>query len=164
MDIFVYVLEDDGGCLAAAINGTGLALADGEVPMYDLVTALTIGIQGDLIFVDPNAEEEKLCLMNISEERERNHGITVKAILPQLEQISELSQHGAVTLETQLKMLSLCQSEYDHIYKYIQALLTRKCRRFSSEKFKEKLSLKCDTVDVDMLMKCMKDVNVSEST
>lgn len=42
VDIYVLVLENDGGCLAAAITCAGLALADAHVPMYDLVTAASL--------------------------------------------------------------------------------------------------------------------------
>ena len=42
VDIYVSVLENDGGPLAAAITCAGLALADAHVPMYDLVTAASI--------------------------------------------------------------------------------------------------------------------------
>lgn len=39
VSVFVTVLEDDGGVLAAAINCASLALADAAVEMFDLVTA-----------------------------------------------------------------------------------------------------------------------------
>ncbi|CAH2057186.1 unnamed protein product, partial [Iphiclides podalirius] len=34
IDVFVYIIENDGACLAAAINAAGLALADAAVPMF----------------------------------------------------------------------------------------------------------------------------------
>lgn len=39
IDIECLVLEDDGGCLSAAITSAALALADAGVEMYDLVSA-----------------------------------------------------------------------------------------------------------------------------
>ena len=42
VDVFVHVLQDDGGALAAAITAAGAALADASVPMYDLVTAAAL--------------------------------------------------------------------------------------------------------------------------
>ena len=42
VDVFVHVLEDDGGALAAAITAASAALADASVPMYDLVTAAAL--------------------------------------------------------------------------------------------------------------------------
>ncbi|XP_039297454.1 exosome complex component MTR3 [Nilaparvata lugens] len=61
VDVYALVLEDDGGALAAAITCASLALADASIPMYDLVTALTLGVHGDYKFLDPTSEEERLC-------------------------------------------------------------------------------------------------------
>jgi len=38
IDIFVIVLQDDGGAFAAAINCASLALADAGIEMFDLVS------------------------------------------------------------------------------------------------------------------------------
>ena len=42
VDVFVHVLQDDGGALAAAVTAASAALADASVPMYDLVTAAAL--------------------------------------------------------------------------------------------------------------------------
>jgi len=42
VDVCALVLESDGGALPAAITCASLALADASVPMYDLVTAVTM--------------------------------------------------------------------------------------------------------------------------
>lgn len=42
VDIYVLVLENDGSPLAAAITCANLAIANASVPMYDLVTGVTM--------------------------------------------------------------------------------------------------------------------------
>ncbi|RLN97683.1 hypothetical protein BBJ28_00019718, partial [Nothophytophthora sp. Chile5] len=59
VSIFVTVLEDDGGVLAAAINCASLALADAAVEMYDVVTAASAGIVNSTVVLDPSREEEQ---------------------------------------------------------------------------------------------------------
>lgn len=56
MDVYVLVLENTGSCLSAAITCAGLALADAGVPMYDLVTAVTLGVSGNTLVIDPTGD------------------------------------------------------------------------------------------------------------
>lgn len=53
IDIFINVLEDDGSVLAASIIACGLAFSDASIPMYDLISASTVGILNGEIVVDP---------------------------------------------------------------------------------------------------------------
>ncbi len=43
IDVYIQVLQDDGGTLAAAINAGTLALVNAGVPMSDLVVACSVG-------------------------------------------------------------------------------------------------------------------------
>ena len=42
MDIFVTVLQNDGGSLEAGITCASLALADAGIEMYDMVAACSV--------------------------------------------------------------------------------------------------------------------------
>lgn len=44
IDIFVQVLQQDGGLLQACINGTTLALTNAGIPLLDFVCAVTGGV------------------------------------------------------------------------------------------------------------------------
>lgn len=97
VDIYANILQDGGSCLGAAITCAGLALADAGIPMYDVVTATTVGILDNKILLDPTNMEEDLCLQGTESEE---HGIVTMARLSTHEQISELWQSGFMTLST----------------------------------------------------------------
>lgn len=49
VDVYAYVLENDGGSLAAAITAASLALIDASIEMYDMVAACNIRLHGKVI-------------------------------------------------------------------------------------------------------------------
>eukprot|EP00252_Welwitschia_mirabilis_P024609 TRINITY_DN7351_c0_g1_i2.p1 TRINITY_DN7351_c0_g1~~TRINITY_DN7351_c0_g1_i2.p1 ORF type:complete len:214 (-),score=37.06 TRINITY_DN7351_c0_g1_i2:87-728(-) len=58
IDIFVQVLQSEGGTRSTCINATILALADAGVPMKDLVASCTAGYLNSTPILDLNYEEE----------------------------------------------------------------------------------------------------------
>ena len=115
VDIYVSVLENDGGSLAAAITCAGLALADAHVPMYDLVTAASVGIDGELIIMDPTEEEERLCRENPQSDGQ-NHGTITISVMGAHTQVSQVWQAGSMTVPCVTKALShlvqCCEETY----------------------------------------------------
>lgn len=109
VDIYALVLQNDGSALSAAITCAGLALAHAGVPMYDLVTAVSLGRQGDRIFVDPTLREESFCCTSLSNKQEinDNHGIVLLSVLSTQSQISELYQTGCLSLQTLTESINL---------------------------------------------------------
>ncbi|MFP3220341.1 MAG: exosome complex exonuclease Rrp41 [Candidatus Marsarchaeota archaeon] len=59
IDVFVEVLQADGGTRCASVNAASVALADAGVPMKDLVTAVAIGKVRDTLVVDINDLEDE---------------------------------------------------------------------------------------------------------
>jgi exosome complex component RRP41 len=57
IDIYVQVLQDDGGALVAAVNAASVALVDAGIPMSDLVVACSVGYVDEQFVVDLNAAE-----------------------------------------------------------------------------------------------------------
>jgi exosome complex component RRP41 len=60
IDIFIEVLQSDGGTRSAGITGTSLALSDAGVPMRDLVVACAAGKVDGQIVLDLCDAEDKL--------------------------------------------------------------------------------------------------------
>jgi exosome complex component RRP41 len=60
VDVFVEVLQADGGTRCAAITAAALAIADAGVPMKDLVVACAAGKIDDTVVVDLFDAEDKL--------------------------------------------------------------------------------------------------------
>ena len=59
IEIYILVLQADGGTRTASINAASLALADAGIPMKGLVSSVAIGRIGDSIIVDLNDLEDK---------------------------------------------------------------------------------------------------------
>jgi len=58
IDIFIHVLQLDGGLLPACINGSTLALATAGIPLFDFVCAVTGGVHGTQPLLDLTTVEE----------------------------------------------------------------------------------------------------------
>jgi exosome complex component MTR3 len=122
IDVFVYILEHDGACLSAAINAAGLALANAAVPMYDIITACSIAIIGEKMFLDPTEAEEHLAIMT-PETEGRNHGIITMSTLSELKQISDFMQIGSMDVECVTKAMEILEKECAVIVPNIQKVL-----------------------------------------
>lgn len=59
IDIFILVLQQDGGVLPACINATTLALAAAGIPLLDFVCAVTGGAHAAEALLDLTALEEQ---------------------------------------------------------------------------------------------------------
>lgn len=59
IDVYILVLQADGGTRVASINAASLALADAGIPMRGLVTAIAVGRLGNQVIVDLNDLEDK---------------------------------------------------------------------------------------------------------
>lgn len=60
IDLFIEVLQADGGTRCASITAASLALADSGIPMRDLVVACAAGKADDTVVLDLMDEEDKL--------------------------------------------------------------------------------------------------------
>jgi len=57
IDIYIEVLQSDGGNYCASVNAATLALIDAGIPLKDYVTACTAGYIHDRVLVDVNNQE-----------------------------------------------------------------------------------------------------------
>jgi exosome complex component RRP41 len=88
IDIFIEVLQADGGTRCAGITVASLALADAGIPMRDLIVACAAGKIGDQMVVDLNDVEDK----------EGEADVPV-AYMPSFDAISLLQMDGQLTTE-----------------------------------------------------------------
>jgi exosome complex component RRP41 len=58
IDIFIFVLQQDGGLLQACVNATTLALMNAGVPLQDFVCAVSAGVYTTEPLLDLTALEE----------------------------------------------------------------------------------------------------------
>ncbi|MFQ5998997.1 MAG: exosome complex exonuclease Rrp41 [Candidatus Bathyarchaeia archaeon] len=88
IDVFVEVLQSDGGSRCAGVTAASLALADAGIPLRDLVAACAVGkIEGQLI-VDVSDEEDK-----------QGEADLPMALIPSTGKISLLQMDGHLTSE-----------------------------------------------------------------
>jgi len=59
VDVYLEVLQADGGSRCAALDAASVALADAGIPMRDLVSACAAGKVADTIVLDVNNEEDQ---------------------------------------------------------------------------------------------------------
>ena len=65
VDVFVEILQADGGTRCAAITAAALAIADSGVPMRDLVVGCAAGKVDDTVVVDLYDAEDKLGVADV---------------------------------------------------------------------------------------------------
>jgi len=105
IDIFIEVLQSDGGSRCAAITAASLALADAGIPLRDLVAACAVGkIEGKLA-LDLSDIEDKL--------GEADMPI---AYMPSLGRISLLQMDGVFSEEEFIKALNMAKDACLRIY------------------------------------------------
>jgi len=106
IDVFVEVLQADGGSRCAGITGASVALADAGINMRDIVAACAAGKVDDKIVIDINDTEDK----------EGGADMPV-AYMPHLEQVTLLQLDGILTQdqfnECLDKAIGGCKMVYD---------------------------------------------------
>jgi exosome complex component RRP41 len=88
IDVFIEVLQADGGTRCASITAASLALADAGIPLKDLVVACAAGKADDTIVLDLMDEEDKLGKADVP-----------VALMPSLNGITLLQMDGKLTHE-----------------------------------------------------------------
>eukprot|EP01090_Pellita_catalonica_P001729 TRINITY_DN11476_c0_g2_i1.p1 TRINITY_DN11476_c0_g2~~TRINITY_DN11476_c0_g2_i1.p1 ORF type:complete len:244 (+),score=23.55 TRINITY_DN11476_c0_g2_i1:48-779(+) len=110
VDIFIEVLQSDGGTLCAAINAVTLAVIDAGLPMRDFVVACSTGYVAGIPLLD----------LNFSEGGAGGPDLPL-AILPKLKKITLIQMDSKLPLEAFEKVMQLGMAGCDMIY---QVLLT----------------------------------------
>jgi len=88
IDIFVEVLQADGGTRCASITAAALALADAGIPMRDLVVACAAGKVDSSVVLDLDDVEDKLGVADVP-----------LALMPNLNAVTLLQMDGLLSLE-----------------------------------------------------------------
>lgn len=137
--MYAIVLQDDGSVLGAAITCAGLALADAGIPMYDVITATTVGIVDDQLLLDPSAAEEDLCQTGL--EGNAEHGVVMMSRLATHDQVSELYQSGALSIESLRTINDLLLSTNKEIVPIIKQILVKHVLRNVNNSTKDQISI-----------------------
>ena len=115
IDLFIEVLQSDGGTRCAGIVAASVALADAGIPMRDLVSACAAGKVDGHIVLD-------LCYV---EDQEGEADLPV-AYMPKLGQITLLQMDGLLTREEFERALKLAIRGCEQIYEVQREALKRR--------------------------------------
>jgi exosome complex component RRP41 len=88
IDVFVEVLQADGGTRCASITAAALAIADAGIPMRDLVVACAAGKVDDKVVLDLMDTEDKAGVADVP-----------VAFMPNLNAVTLLQMDGILTSE-----------------------------------------------------------------
>jgi exosome complex component RRP41 len=115
IDVFVEVLQSDGGSRCAGITAAAVALADAGINMRDLVAACAAGKVDEKIVLDINDTEDK----------EGGADMPV-AYMPRLEQVTLLQLDGNLTSEQFNECLDKAVSGCKMVYEIQKQALMQK--------------------------------------
>ena len=124
IDIRVEVLQSDGNEREAAMNAVSLALADANIPLYDLVVAVKAGLVGDDVLVDLSNAELAAATQTLH----------VVALAHNVERIAFLSNTKCLTEESLERLYRACEgscaqiaaSVTNQLRKHVESTLVRK--------------------------------------
>lgn len=123
VDVFVEVLQADGGTRCASITAAALAIADAGVPMRDLVVACAAGKVEDQVVLDLYDAEDKLGTADVP-----------VAYMPNLNAITLLQMDGVLTPEEFEKAVNMAMDGCKRIYQIQKEALKNKYLAIKTEK------------------------------
>jgi exosome complex component RRP41 len=105
IDVFIEVLQADGGTRCASITAAALALADSGIPMRDLVVACAAGKLDDTIALDLMDTEDKVGSADVP-----------VALMPNLNAITLLQMDGTLSTDEFESAVNLALEGCKQIY------------------------------------------------
>ncbi|BAT92754.1 hypothetical protein VIGAN_07158100 [Vigna angularis var. angularis] len=112
IDIYVQVLQADGGTRSACINAATLALADAGIPMRDLVTSCSAGYLNSTSLLD----------LNYVEDSAGGPDVTL-GILPKLDKVTLLQMDSKLPIDILENVMQLAIEGCKAIANYIREIL-----------------------------------------
>jgi len=123
IDVYVEVLQSDGGSRCASITAVSAALADSGISMHDLIVGCAVGKADDQIILDLSDKEDK-----------EGQGDIPVAYMPNLDRITLLQFDGIFTEEEFKKAIELAIIGNKKVYEILKNALTEKYFKIGEEK------------------------------
>jgi exosome complex component RRP41 len=115
IDVYIEVLEADGGTRCASINAAAVALVDAGIPMRDLVAACAVGKIEDKLVLDLGDYEDK-----------KGQSDMPIAYMPKLGKVTLLQMDGEMTTEETERALNLAIEGCKKVYEVQREALKKK--------------------------------------
>ncbi|KAG6477029.1 hypothetical protein ZIOFF_066279 [Zingiber officinale] len=123
IDIFVQVLQADGGTRSACINAATLALADAGIPMRDIVTSCSAGYLSSTPLLD----------LNYVEDSAGGPDVTV-GILGKMDKVTLLQMDSKLPIDIFENVMQLAIEGCKAIAQYIREVLLENTKLLESRK------------------------------
>lgn len=128
IDVFIEVLQADGGTRCASITAASLALADSGIPMRDLVVACAAGKVEDTVVLDLYDAEDKLGCADVP-----------VAYMPNLNAVTLLQMDGILSPEEFEKAVNMAMDGCKTIYAMQKEALKNKYMKVKEETQEEEI-------------------------
>jgi len=115
IDVYVEIIQADGGTRCAAVNAAAVALVDAGIPMKDLVAACAAGKMNGKVLLDLGDHEDK--------EGEADVPI---AYMPKLDEITLLQMDGIMTADETVEAIEMAVKGCKDIYEIQREALKKK--------------------------------------
>ncbi|XP_037426131.1 exosome complex component RRP41 homolog [Triticum dicoccoides] len=123
IDIFVQVLQADGGTRSACINAATLALADAGIPMRDIVTSCSAGYLCSTPLLD----------LNYIEDSAGGADVTV-GILAKMDKVTLLQMDAKLPMDTFETVMDLATEGCKAIATYIREVLLENTKQLECQR------------------------------
>ncbi|EPS74102.1 hypothetical protein M569_00653 [Genlisea aurea] len=123
IDIFVQVLQADGGTRSACINAATLAIADAGIPMRDLVTSCAAGYLNGKPLLD----------LSYVEDSGGGPDVTL-GLLPKLDEVTLLQMDSKLEIETFESVMQLAMEGCRAVANYIRQILLSNTKKLESRR------------------------------
>ncbi len=115
IDVYMEVLQSDGGTRTAAVTAASLALADAGVAMRDLVAGVAVGKVDGVLVLDIDEIEDNYAEADMP-----------VAFAPSLGKVLLLQLNGVLTRDEFVKALEMARKGAEEIYRLQKEALRRK--------------------------------------
>jgi exosome complex component RRP41 len=115
IDVFVEIIQADGGTRCASINAAAVALVDAGIPMKDLVAACAAGKIDGKIILDLGDYEDK-----------KGEADVPVAYMPKLQEISLLQMDGILSIKETEEAIEMAIKGCNNIYELQREALKKK--------------------------------------
>ncbi len=115
IDVFVEIIQADGGTRCASINAAAVALVDAGIPMKDLVAACAAGKMDGNLVLDLGDYEDK-----------KGEADVPLAYMPKLEEVTLLQMDGILTQKETEDIIEMAIGGCKHIYEIQREALKKK--------------------------------------
>lgn len=115
IDVYIEIIQADGGTRCAAVNAAAVALVDAGIPMKDLVAACAAGKVGGKVVLDLGDHEDKEGAADVP-----------IAYMPKLDEVTLLQMDGILSTKETIKAIEMAVEGCKVVYEVQREALKKK--------------------------------------